>query len=348
MRRYRTRQTDWGNENMLTHEQMTNAALDKLERRALFRKAGTGVAGAIATAALVGTTFGSIPAKAGSVVYPSTAAPTQTDVDVLTFALNLEYLEAQFYLNALIGTGLSANDLAGGTSTNGVYNTPGATPVAAGTTLVPFATPIIRQLAQTIAADEQAHVRFLKTALTSLGASPVPAPVIDVSAAGAFTTLAVAAGLIQNGQIFNPYQDENAFLLGAFIFEDVGVTAYGGAAGLISMGSELIQYAASILAVEAYHAGTIRALLTIRGGGAATNAVANLRSILSSGVGQGATGSDDFGTFDTVNNVVMLAPLDANALTYRRTTSQVLNIVYGNSTKTPGLFFPNGMNGNIK
>ena len=333
---------------MLTHEQMTNAALDKLQRRALFRKAGTGVAGAVAAAALAGTAFGSSPAEAASVVYPATSAPTQTDVDVLTFALNLEYLEAQFYLNALTGTGLSANDLAGGTSTNGVYNTPGATPVAAGTTLVPFQTPLIAQLAQTIAADEQAHVRFIKTALTSLGASPVPAPVIDVSAAGAFTTLAVAAGIIQQGQTFNPYEDENAFLLGGFIFEDVGVTAYGGAAGLLSQGSELIQYAASILAIEAYHAGTIRTLLIVRGGGAATDAVANLRSVLSSGAGQGAANSDDFGTLDTTNNVVVLAPRDENALSYRRTTTQVLNIVYGNSTKTPGLFFPNGMNGNIK
>ena len=328
-------------------DQLTDAALSKLQRRAMFRKAGTGIAGAVAAAALVGTTFGNT-AEAASVVYPPTAAPVQLDVDILNFALNLEYLEAQFYLNALTGTGLSANDLAGGTATNGVYSTPGATPVAAGTTAVPFATPIIRQLAQTIAADEQAHVRFIKSALTANGASPVPAPVIDVSASGAFSTLARAAGLIQAGQTFNPYQDENAFLLGAYVFEDVGVTAYGGAAGLISMGSELIQYAASILAVEAYHAGTIRTLLTVRGGGTATNAVSQLRSILSSGVGQGATGSDDFGTFDTTNNVVMLAPLDANALTYRRTTAQVLNIVYGNPNSTPGLFFPNGMNGNIK
>ena len=117
------------------------------------------------------------------------------------------------------------------------------------------------------------------------------------------------------------------------------------------MGSELIQYAASILAVEAYHAGTIRTLLAIRGGGAATNAVANLRSILSSGVGQGAAQGDDFGGFDPATNTVVLAPLDANALTYRRTTAQVLNIVYGTSSRTTpvgGLFFPNGMSGNIK
>ena len=332
-------------------DQLTDAAIAALQRRALFRKAGTGIAGAVAAAALAGSV--ATPAQAASVVYPPTAGPTAMDVAILNFALNLEYLEAQFYLNALTGTGLSANDLAGGASTNGVYSTPGATPVPAGNTAVPFATPIIRQLAQTIAADEQAHVRFIKAALTANGASPVPAPVLDVSAAGAFSTLAVAAGLIQKGQTFNPYQDENAFLLGGYIFEDVGVTAYGGAAGLISMGSELIQYAASILAVEAYHAGTIRTLLILRGGGAATDLVSNLRSTLSSGVGEalnGTNGSDDFGTLDTTNNVVVLAPLDANALTFRRTTTQVLNIVYGsgNAIGTGGLFFPQGMNGTIR
>ncbi len=340
---------------MLSHDEMTNAALDALQRRALFKKAGTGLAGAVVAATLAGTAFGSSPAEAASYVIPPTANPTPMDANILNFALNLEYIEAQFYSNALLGTGLSANDLAGGPAVSSsttpggfTYSTPGATPVAAGATAVPFATPIIRQLAQTIAADEIAHVRFIKNALTSLGATPIAAPVLDVSAAGAFTTLAKAAGLISGNQVFNPYQDENAFLLGGYIFEDVGVTAYAGAAGLLSMGSELVQYAASILAMEAYHSGTIRTLLSIRGGGAATDAISSLRSNLSSGALPGTPNADDFGTLDTVNNVVVLAPRDANALAYRRSTAQVLNIVYGNSMGNTGLFFPNGLNGAIR
>ena len=341
---------------MPEYDQLFHAAMAKLERRAMFKRAGTGLAGAVAAAALAGTTLSPTSAEAASEVLPATAAPTQTDVNILNFALNLEYVEAQFYLNATTGMGLSANDLAGGTATASsapggyTFATPGATPVPAGTTLVPWQTAIVQQYADNIAADEQAHVRFIKSALASLGGGVVPAPVLDVSAAGAFSTLATAVNTVAGSAVlpvpFNPYASENYFLVGGFIFEDVGVTAYGGAAGLISMGSELIQYAASILAIEAYHSATLRTLLGVRGGSAITDAIANVRSLLSSGVTYPNGQADDVGTFDTTNNVAVVAPRDSNALAFRRSVQQVLNIVYGNSGagRTPGLFFPNGLN----
>ena len=89
-------------------------------------------------------------------------------------------------------------------------------------------------------------------------------------------------------------------------------------------------------------------MLQLRGAGASTDLISNLRSTLSSGAGEGAPTGDDFGTFDPVNNVAVLAPRDANAPAYRRSYTQVLNIVYGNTVRTTGLFFPNGMNGNLK
>ena len=314
-----------------------------VERRAMFKRAGAGIAGAAAIAALANSTGFINTAQAATTVTPPTAAPTATDIAILNFALNLEYLEAQYYLYALTGTGLAAADTVGGDGT------PGGTPIATNATAVPFQTPILRQFAQTIAADEQAHVRFLRS---TLGASAVASPVVDVSATttGSFNTLALAAGYITPaqvaaGQFFNPYQDENSFFLGAYIFEDVGVTAYGGAAALLSQGSALVQYAASILAIEAYHAATIRTVLAIRGGGAATDAVSNVRSMLSSGAAPGTAAGDDFGTLDTTSGDVVLRPADSNALTYRRSVQQVLNIVYGNAgaSRTPGLFFPNGL-----
>jgi succinate dehydrogenase/fumarate reductase cytochrome b subunit len=174
-----------------------------------------------------------------------------------------------------------------------------------------------------------------------LGSGAVAFPNIDVGIGpnNAFSTLAVAAGLIQKGQTFNPYADDVSFLLGASIFEDVGVTAYAGAAALIGTPA-YVTAAACILAVEAYHSGAIRTLLADIGAGAAFDQISALRATLS-----GA--QDEVGILIPGNNYNFV-PTDSNSLVFRRTTSQVLNVVYGNTSATPGLFFPNGLNGNIR
>ncbi len=250
------------------------------------------------------------------------ASFTLGDADVLNFALNLEYLEANYYLLGVTGKALSL--------TNG-----GPAPTAPATTLVPFQTAQLAYYFQRIAADEFQHVSFL---LAALGSSAVAQPPIDLTAS--FTTLAVAAGLIAQGQTFNPFASEIDFIIGSYIFEDVGVTAYaGGAAYLADPGN--ISYASSVLAMEGYHAGAIRGYLASQGGSAVTNAISNLRATIS-----GA--ADDNGTSISGGNPINIVNSDPNGQCYRRTFNQVLNIVYGGAGPGGGLFFPSGMNGTIK
>ena len=282
------------------------------DRRGLLRGSGMG-------ALALGAFAGAGTMLAG--LKPATAATAVTDADILNFALNLEYLEAEYYIRAVTGVGLTASDTTGSTGPSG-----GVT----GGSQVAFSTPAIQQYANEIATDELNHVRFIRSVL---GASAVSEPAVDL--VNSFNTLAVAAGL---GASFNPFLNETNFLIGAYIFEDVGVTAYRGAAPLVQ-NKQILSAAAGILAVEAYHASEIRVLLLQMGQATATQKISALRASLS-----GA--ADDQGV--VLNGVSNIVPTDANSLVFSRTTRQVLNIVYGGVNATNGLFFPNGMNGNIR
>ncbi len=245
------------------------------------------------------------------------AAPI-SDANILNFALNLEYLEAEFYLRAVTGQGLSASETSG-TGTQGTVT---------GGRQVPFQNTAVQQYAAEIAQDERNHVNFLRGAL---GAGAVAEPAINFTAA--FNALAQAAGL---GQTFDPFASEANFLLGSFVFEDVGVTAYHGGARFIQ-NKNYLDAAAGILAVEAYHAGILR-LLCFQGGLAPqANAISAVRAALGGGADQGIT----------LNGVPNLVPTDANSIAFERTPGQVLNIVYAGGQANNFGFFPNRVNGAI-
>ena len=314
---------------MLDTSQLRQIILKRAEkrvrRREFFRNSGGLGIGLIAGAAL--SACGS-----DNDATAQTAAPT--DPEILNFALNLEYLEAQFYQYAAFGVGLPS-DLLTGVGTQGAVR---------GGRAVAFTDPVVAAYAREIARDELDHVRFLRTAL---GASAVAQPAIDVGGTdpnGAFSVAARAAGLIGPGVVFDPYASDENFLLGAYIFEDVGVTAYKGASPLIQS-KTFLEAAAGILAAEAYHAGLIRTVLYSKGVTTpalrtATVAISDARDSLdgSSDVDQGVIGA----TAD-VSNIV---PLDANGIAFSRTPGDVLNIVYlTRESVTQGGFFPAGVNG---
>ncbi|MBY9063506.1 ferritin-like domain-containing protein [Sphingomonas yunnanensis] len=267
---------------------------------------------------------------------PTPTAAAVTDSDILNLALNLEYLEAQYYLFAVNGSGLASSLTASGSGTAGGTVTGGAKVDFSGDALV-------GAYAREIAADEAAHVAFLRAAL---GSAAIAMPNINISgdANGAFTAAARAAGVIGSSDTFNPYASPENFLLGAYLFEDVGVTAYKGAAPLLSS-KVFLEAAAGILAAEAYHAGLVRTVLYAKG--IATPALVTAASKISDARDALDQGGDTDQGLTGANGAANLVPADSDAIVYSRNSRQVHNIVYLNATganQNGGGFFPNGTN----
>ena len=254
------------------------------------------LAGASAAAGAVG-----IAGLAGCSNSNSTVAPPVTSTpsvsDVLNFALNLEYLEATFYLTLATGSGLQAADM--GTS-------PGA--VTGGLGKVNFTLPGVQDLVNQLAADEQAHVQFLRATMQSLSLTPVDMPALNLAALGAITT-------------------DAQFLAIARQLETTGTSAYEGAITALISNTAALNYAAVIHDTEGQHEGVLR------------------QYCIANGVTSGAVDSGDIPPTATA-----IFNTTTNGFNTARNTSQVLMIVYGNTSLsvTSGGFYPNGVNGNIK
>lgn len=299
------------------------------------------------------------------------AQSTLTDADYLNFALNLEYLEAEFYTLAASGQTIDQMGLGlTGTGTQGTVTTKPGGPSAC---KVPFANTLVQSYAQEIATEERNHVKFLRGAL---GSSAVAQPAIDLY--NSFNTLAGLLGLALTS--FDPFADDIHFLLGSYIFEDVGVTAYTGAAPALTTSSNL-DAAAGIQGVEAYHAGLVRTVIygldqsstTLGAAGTATAvaaAISKLRATVdgSNSISSTMKDGDDIGLgtqqvqLNGSSNLTASAIVNAsttgsiNAATsgntagskvFARTAAQVLAIVYAGGSGKGG-FFPAGLNGNVK
>jgi hypothetical protein len=296
------------------------------------------------------------------------AASSYSDADILNFALNLEYLEANFYYLATFGTTIdkaNAASTAAGAPLITLSGTVGTAGTVSGGSQVPFTTIPVSSYATETAVEEGKHVQLL---LTALGTSAVAQPAINLGTS--FQTLAMAAQ-IPGGSSFSPYASDDAFLVGAYVFEDVGVTAYHGAAALITTPANLVT-AAGILAVEAYHAGLIRTTInaidpTGTSIASYTNLISTLRASLSQAGLLGAAPSaydanpDDYGLANfsvtlgsgTTGTATRITDADpTNVIAFARNTTQVLNIVTGGGavsgttqvSPAVGVFFPAGMN----
>ncbi len=232
---------------------------------------------------------------------------TATEVEVLKFALNLEYLEAEFYTYALYGQGIELFNIGVSGSANGSNTTSGMW--TSGGKKVTFSQPgesISFELAEQIGSDERAHVALLRTAL---GSEVIAKPNINLNALG------FGFGSVSD------------FLALARIFEDIGVSAYGGAAGLLTTPA-IITTAARILAAESEHVAAVRTQIIHRG--VATSAL------------------DGADIIPLPSGKLPLSINPTNGLPATRTPGEVLFLAFGGKANaTSGGFFPTGVNGAI-
>ncbi len=181
-----------------------------IDRRAAFGKLGRTL-GKVATVGLPLAAFFT-PGRAGA------QSSGDTVIDVLNFALTLEYLEAAYYAEGLDASGLLSGDM--------------------------------RDTIALIGQHENAHVEFLKSAISASGGMPVDEPSFDFTAGGNFP---------------NIFSDAPTFLAVAQAFEDTGVRAYKGQAGNLMGNGDVLTAALQIHSVEARHASMIRRMRGSKG-----------------------------------------------------------------------------------
>ncbi len=281
-----------------------DGASHSADRRRFFRNMSLASLGVAGSAVIGNGLFGS-PTSA----FADEPDPTVNDIAILNFALNLEYLEAEFYTVATTGKtlaefGIPVDGMGPGGATlggqkvdftedDGEHNGDQDEDAS------------VSKIANQIADDERQHVLLLRSVL---GDEAIAKPKINLDALGRVRT-------------------RSQFLAEARAFEDVGVSAYGGAAPLIDS-KVILGAAARIALTEGEHVGNIRLLVGL-------NEV-KTKKLDSQDVLPPPSGTDFFS-------------LNSKGLTIVRTPSQVLAIVYANAAKgtNHGGFFPNGVNGTL-
>lgn len=170
-------------------------------------------------------TVASLPLMMASMFKKSYGQTSTSIVNVLNYALTLEYLESEFYKKGVATAGLiPAGDMSGFTS---------------------------------IRDHEVAHVAALRATITDLGGSPVTFTAANFD----FT----AGNGSMSGPYANVFSNYDTFLAVSQAFEDTGVRAYKGQAGNLISNNDVLQAALQIHSVEARHAAYVRYLRQKKG-----------------------------------------------------------------------------------
>ncbi|XP_045829523.1 desiccation-related protein PCC13-62-like [Trifolium pratense] len=264
----------------------------------------------------------------------------KSDVDLLEFPLNLEFLEAEFFCNSVYGYGLDVlePELAEG----------GPPPIGAQLALLDNLT---RDIIIQFCLQEVGHIRAIKSTVRGF-----PRPLLNISKE-AFAQVINSAFDKPLYPPFDAYANSINYLLASYVIPYVGLTGYVGAI------PELQDYvskklAASLLGIESGQDAVIRTLLyeikekkvlpyTIT-----VEEFTNRISILRNELGKNGTKDEGLeipiylGAEGKVSGNVVAG--DNNSLSYSRTPEEVLRIGYGSGDEhVPGQFFPKGADGCI-
>lgn len=242
----------------------------------------------------------------------------------LGLLLDFEYFFAELYGRARNGRGLSA-ELRGDN----------AGPVKGGRQ-VTFANPIVGAFVEEAARDTSSHIVLLRRFLAGASESPYAASTIDLGSG--FNAMAKGSGLLREDQSFDAFFNETNLLLGAFMLEDVGMTAYAYAICSAATGQSR-DLLVGLYGSSASRSAIVRALLFTAGLHNETNAVAAHRQ-KACGLFATAYQGNDHGVGTRLNPSMM--PIDLRGLAWTRTSDQCAAIVAGREGER-GSFFPSGI-----
>lgn len=167
-----------------------------MDRRSFVKGSAAAIPSALALQMLAGPRW----------AWAQAGADFKDDLEVLNYALTLEYLESAFYQQGNARRLLSGKE----------------------------AEYLVR-----VQKDEEAHVSALTGTINKLGGTPVAAPAVDFK---------------------DSFSSRTNYLMTSHTFENLGVSAYLGAAGFIK-NKDILQAAAGIFGVECRHAAVVGNLL---------------------------------------------------------------------------------------
>ncbi|DBB03426.1 hypothetical protein WJX82_005723 [Trebouxia sp. C0006] len=272
------------------------------------------------------------------------AKQNYSDLDIVHFLTNVECLEGQFDTWGTFGFGFIDNLTLGG-----------PTPLGARAANL---TEMTRPFMEEIALNEQGHALFTRQA-----GSTIPCPLVDFD--GGFNDfMAAAYGLAdgvtveqQYGSAYDPFMNDQNFVLSVLTLEELGATGNKGLAGLT--GNPVLANGIAGLATSATAQATVQRMLLWQMrdyivepfGETVQQVFARVSALRDSLDGpqfddQGLINTDAR-TIAVPDSYINIIPTDVRGITFSRTPQMNINILTLGNPDGVGAFFPNGLIGAI-